>query len=240
MFATNSEINHDFMLDTLSFSQNMQKAGMAKDIADILAINIKNLQISQIENLLTKNEFRIFEKEMNNFQNNMDDFKKESKADTSQLRQEVRADISELRTEIFDFKKEVKTDISELRTEIFDFKKEVKTDISEIRTEIFDFKKEVKLEMHEFKNEIKTEMHEFKNEIKTEMHELKIEVRTDIAKLRTEMGEFKEEINNKIECLVTKKEFYSELNKLSLNLTIRLGTIMITGIGIISFFLKLK
>jgi len=193
MFATNSEINHDFMLDTLSFSQNMQKAGMAKDIADILAINIKNLQISQIENLLTKNEFRIFEKEMNNFQNNMDDFKKESKADTSQLRQEVRADISELRTEIFDFKKEVKL-----------------------------------------------EMHEFKNEIKTEMHELKIEVRTDIAKLRTEMGEFKEEINNKIECLVTKKEFYSELNKLSLNLTIRLGTIMITGIGIISFFLKLK
>jgi hypothetical protein len=222
MFATNSEINHDFMLDTLSFSQNMQKAGMAKDIADILAINIKNLQISQIENLLTKNEFRIFEKEMNNFQNNMDDFKKESKADTSQLRQEVRADISELRTEISDFKKEVKTDISELRTEIFDFKKEIK------------------LEMHEFKNEIKTEMHEFKNEIKTEMHELKIEVRTDIAKLRTEMGEFKEEINNKIECLVTKKEFYSELNKLSLNLTIRLGTIMITGIGIISFFLKLK
>jgi len=222
MFATNSEINHDFMLDTLSFSQNMQKAGMAKDIADILAINIKNLQISQIENLLTKNEFRIFEKEMHNFQNNMDDFKKESKADTSQLRQEVRADISELRTEIFDFKKEVKTDISELRTEIADFKKEIK------------------LEMHEFKNEIKTEIHEFKNEIKTEIHEFKNEVRTNIAKLRTEMGEFKEEIKNKIECLVTKKEFYSELNKLSLNLTIRLGTIMITGIGIISFFLKLK
>ena len=229
MFATHSEINHDFMLDTLSFSQNMQKAGMAKDIADILAINIKNLQISQIENLLTKNEFRIFEKEMHNFQNNMDDFKKESKADTSQLRQGVRLDISELRTEIFEFKKEVKTDISELRTEIFEFKKEVKTDISELRTEIVDFKKE-----------IKTEMHEFKKEIKTEMHEFKIEVRTDIAELRTEMGEFKEEINNKIECLVTKKEFYSELNKLSLNLTIRLGTIMITGMGIISFFLKLK
>jgi len=72
------------------------------------------------------------------------------------------------------------------------------------------------------------------------MHELKIEVRADIGELKTDMIEFKEEINNKIECLVTKKEFYSELNKLGLNLTIRLGTIMITGVGILSFFLKLK
>ena len=72
MFATNSEINSDFMLDTLSFSQNMQKAGMSKEIADMLVLNLKNLQINQIENLLTKNEFRIFEKEMHNFQNNID------------------------------------------------------------------------------------------------------------------------------------------------------------------------
>ena len=85
MFATNSEINSDFMLDTLSFSQNMQKAGMSKEIADMLVLNLKNLQINQIENLLTKNEFRIFEKEMHNFQNNIDEFKEESKADITQL-----------------------------------------------------------------------------------------------------------------------------------------------------------
>ena len=63
MFATNFEINQDLMLDTLSFSKNMQQAGMEKNIADMLALNLKNLQINQLENLLTKNEFHIFEKE---------------------------------------------------------------------------------------------------------------------------------------------------------------------------------
>ena len=45
MFATNFEINQDLMLDTLSFSKNMQQAGMEKNIADMLALNLKNLQI---------------------------------------------------------------------------------------------------------------------------------------------------------------------------------------------------
>ena len=54
MFTTNSEINSDFMLDTLSFSQNMQKAGMSKEIADMLVLNLKNVQINQIENLIIK------------------------------------------------------------------------------------------------------------------------------------------------------------------------------------------
>ena len=47
MFATNFEINQDLMLDTLSFSKNMQQAGMEKNIADMLALNLKNLQINQ-------------------------------------------------------------------------------------------------------------------------------------------------------------------------------------------------
>jgi len=173
MFATNFKINSDFMLDTLSFSKNMQQAGMAKDTADTLASNLKNLQINQIENLLTKNEFHIFEKEMLNFQNNMNDFR------------------------------------------------------SEIKIDIEDFKQESKADSMDFKNEVRTEI----RELKTEMVEFKNEVRADIA-------EFKEEINNKIENLVSKKEFYSELNKLNLNLTIRLGTIMVTGMGILGFFLK--
>ena len=109
MLATNFEINPDFMLDTLSFSQNMQQAGMAKEIADMLAFNLKNLQINQLENLLTKNEFRIFEKEMRNFQIKMEEF----------------------RIEMKDFKQEVKTDIDELKTEMKDFKQELFEDSEE-------------------------------------------------------------------------------------------------------------
>ncbi len=169
MFTTNIEINHDFMLDTLSFSQNMQQAGMDKNIADMLALNLKNLQINQLENLLTKNEFRIFEKEMRHFQVSMYEF----------------------------------------RQEMIDFKKEIKEDF-------LLFKQETKSENSQFRQEIKAENDQFKQEIKAEI------------------AEFKQEINNKIETLVTKIEFNSELDKITLKLTIRLGTIMLTGIGIAS------
>ena len=172
MFATNFETNQDLMLDTLSFSRNMQQAGMEKNIADMLALNLKNLQINQLENLLTKNEFRIFEKEMRHFQ----------------------ASMYEFRQEMIDSKKEIKED-----------------------------KQEIKSENSQFRQEIKAEIAEFKQEIKAE-----------IAELKADITEFKQEINNKIETLVTKIEFNSELDKLTLKLTIRLGTIMLTGIGIAS------
>ena len=176
MLTTNFEINPSFMLDTLSFSQNMQQAGMSKDTADKLAINLKNLQINQIENLLTKKEFNIFEKEMINFQETIKD-----------SRNELKTNIKELKVDIGDFKKEVKVDIQELRTEMGDFKKEVKVDIQELRTEMGDFKKEVKADMDN---------------------------------------------------LLSKKEFYNEIQKVTLNLTIKLGAIMVTGIGVIGILIK--
>jgi hypothetical protein len=52
-------------------------------------------------------------------------------------------------------------------------------------------------------------LNDFKKEVKADMIEFKKEIKVDIA-------EFKEVINNKIEILVTNKEFYSELNKLGL------------------------
>ena len=158
MLTTNFEINPSFMLDTLSFSQNMQQAGMSKDIADKLAINLKNLQINQIENLLTKKEFNIFEKEMINFQ------------ETNK-----------------DSRDELKTNIKELKVDIGDFKKEIKVDIQELRTEMSDFKKEVKADMDN---------------------------------------------------LLSKKEFYNEIQKVNLNLTIKLGAIMVTGIGLNGILIK--
>jgi hypothetical protein len=167
MFATNFEINQDFMLDTLSFSKNMQQAGMEKNIADMLALNLKNLQINQLENLLTKNEFRIFEKEMRHFQVSMYEF----------------------------------------RQEMIDFKKEIKEDF-------LLFKQETKSENSQFRQEMRADYDQFKQE------------------MRADYDQFKQEINEKIETLVTKKEFYSEMDKLALKLTIRLGAIMATSIGI--------
>jgi len=187
MFATNFEINQDLMLDTLSFSKNMQQAGMEKNIADMLALNLKNLQINQLENLLTKNEFRIFEKEMRHFQVSMYEF----------------------------------------RQEMIDSKKEIKEDF-------LLFKQETKSENSQFRQEIKAENDQFRQEIKAEIAEFKQEIKAEIAELKADITEFKQEINNKIETLVTKIEFNSELDKITLKLTIRLGTMMLTGIGIAS------
>jgi hypothetical protein len=192
MLATNFEINQDLMLDTLSFSKNMQQAGMEKNIADMLALNLKNLQINQLENLLTKNEFRIFEKEMRHFQVSMYEF----------------------------------------RQEMIDFKKEIKEDFSL-------FKQETKSENSQFRQEMRADHDQFKQEMRADHDQFKQEMRAEIA-------EFKQEINEKIETLVTKKEFYSEMDKLALKLTIRLGAIMATsvgiftatGIGIVGLFLK--
>ena len=169
MFATNFEINQDLMLDTLSFSKNMQQAGMEKNIADMLALNLKNLQINQLENLLTKNEFRIFEKEMRHFQASM-----------------------------------------------------------------YEFRQEIKEDFLLFKQETKSENSQFRQEIKAENDQFRQEIKAEIVELKADIAEFKQEINNKIETLVTKIEFNSELDKITLKLTIRLGTIMLTGIGIAS------
>jgi hypothetical protein len=137
----------------------------------ILAINLKNLQINQIENLLTKKEFNIFEKEMINFQENIKD-----------SRNELKTNIKELKVDIGDFKKEAKVDIE-------NFKEELRGDIQELRTEMVDFKKEVKADMDN---------------------------------------------------LLSKKEFYNEIQKANLSLTIKLGSIMVTGVGVIGFFLNFK
>ena len=64
-------------------------------------------------------------------------------------------------------------------------------------------------------------MQEFKNEIKQEMQE------------------FKNEIRGEIENLVSKKEFYSEMKNLSLNLTVKMGVIMGVGITIIGVLTKI-
>ena len=61
----NISASQNFTIDTLAFSKNMQKAGMSQRLSDQLANNLKQMQFGFIETLLTKDEFRVFQKEVN-------------------------------------------------------------------------------------------------------------------------------------------------------------------------------
>ena len=184
-----------FSVDSLVFSKNMQKAGMSQKISEQLAISLKVMQFGFIETLLTKDEFRVFQKE-------------------------VSLEIKDLR----DNSKALQSDMKDLRKDMQDFK-------SEIRQDMQDFKSEIRQDIKEFKSEIRQDMQDFKSEIRQDMQDFKSEIRQDIK-------EFKTEIRSDIENLVSKKEFYSEMKNLSLNLTIKMGVIMGTGIGIIGIITK--
>ena len=84
--------------------------------------------------------------------------------------------------------------------------------------------KDLKNDLKDLKNDM--------NALQKEMHEFKDEIGQD-------MQEFKKEIKGEIENLVSKKEFYSEMKNLSLNLTIKMGVIMGAGIAIIGVITKI-
>ena len=166
-----------FSIDTLIFSKKMQKAGMSQKLSEQLAVNLKVMQFGFIENLLTKDEFRVFQKE-------------------------VSFEIKDLRDNF----KGMQNDIKDLKHDL----KDLKNDMNALQKD-----------MQEFKDEIRQDMREFKDEI------------------REDMQEFKKEIKGEIENLVSKKEFYSEMKNLSLNLTIKMGLIMSAGIAIIGVITKI-
>ncbi len=87
------------------------------------------------------------------------------------------------------------------------------------------------LNMHvnQFENLLtKNEFCKFENEIKNE-------IKKEIDGVRKEIDEVKSELEN----FVTKKEFYAEMKNLSLNLTIKMGVIMTTGVGALGLLIKL-
>ena len=90
------------------------------------------------------------------------------------------------------------------------------------KNEFFKFEIEIKNEMENFVT--KNEFSRFENEIKKE-----------IDGVRKEIDEVKSEMEN----FVTKKEFYAEMKNLSLNLTIKMGVIMTTGVGALGLLIKL-
>ena len=129
----------------------------------------------------------------------------------------------------------ISKDVMALRSEMIIFKidlgKEMQDFKDEIRKEMQDFKNEIRKEMEGFKKEMRKEMEDFKKEIRKEMEDFKKEI-------RKEMQDFKDSIDLKISKMVTKEEFYNEMQKLSLNMTIRMGFIMSAGIGIIGLLIK--
>ena len=87
---------------------------------------------------------------------------------------------------------------------------------------------------------VKKEIDGVKNEIdgvKKEINDVKNEMKNFVTK--NDFYKFENEIKREIENFVTKKEFYAEIKNLSLNLTIKMGVIMVAGIGALALLIKL-
>ena len=153
-------INDLNMFDTLSFSQKMQKAGMTEILANEMAFTLRDMNVGHFNTLLTRQEFKNFEKEIC--------FEIE----------EIRGEMENLvtKTEFKNFEKEIRFEIENLVT----------------KTEFKNFEKEIRVE--------------FKNEI---------------------------------EKMVTKTEFNTKIKNLELNITIKMGAIMVAGIGVLTMIIKM-
>ena len=96
------------------------------------------------------------------------------------------------------------------------------------------------LNMHvnQFENLLtKNEFCKFEIEIRKEIDWVKKEIENFVTK--NEFSRFETDIKKEMENFVTKKEFYAEMKNLSLNLTIKMGVIMTTGVGALGLVIKL-
>jgi len=142
------------MFDTLSFSQKMQKVGMTELLANELAYTLRDMNVGHFNTLLTREEFKNFERE-------------------------------------------------------------ICFEIEEIRGEM--------------KNLV----------TKTEFQNFEKEMRKEIEYIHDDIQEIRVEFKNEIEKMVTKTEFNTKIKNLELNMTIKMGVIMATGIGILAMIIKI-
>ncbi len=142
------------MFDTLSFSKKMQKVGMTELLANELAYTFRDMNVGHFNTLLTREEFKNFEKE-------------------------IRFEIEEIRGEM--------------------------------------------------KNLV----------TKTEFQNFEKEMRKEIEYIHDDIQEIRVEFKNEIEKMVTKTEFNTKIKNLELNITIKMGVIMATGIGILTMIIKM-
>jgi hypothetical protein len=169
------------MFDTLSFSQKMQKVGMTELLANELAYTLRDMNVGHFNTLLTREEFKNFEKE-------------------------ICFEIEEIRGEM----------------------KNLVT-----KTEFQNFEKEIRFEIEEIHGEMKNLV------TKTEFQNFEKEMRQEIEYIHDDIQEIRVEFKNEIEKMVTKTEFNTKIKNLELNITIKMGAIMATGISILTMIIKM-
>ena len=124
------------------------------------------------------------------------------------------------------FETEVRRNIENVKSDI----QEVKNDIEEVKNDI----EEVKNDIEEVKNDIE----DVKNDIEDVKNDIE-EVRWDIEEFRAEIKSIRFDFKNDVENLVSKKEFNLKMKNLELNITIKMGLMMASGIGILALLIKI-
>ena len=100
-------INDLNMFDTLSFSQKMQKAGMTEILANEMAFTLRDMNVGHFNTLLTRQEFKNFEKEIRIEMENL-----VTKTEFKNFEKEIRFEIENLvtKTEFKNFEKEIRVE----------------------------------------------------------------------------------------------------------------------------------
>ncbi len=129
------------------------------------------------------------------------------------------------------FEKEMQSEIEEIHKEI---------DNLVTKTEFQKFEKEIRGEIEEIHKEIEEIHKELDNLVtKTEFQKFEKEIRGEIEEIHEEISEIRIEFKQEIEKMVTKDEFNNKIKNLELNITIKMGLIMTTGIGVLGLLIKL-
>ena len=199
------------MFNTLVFSKKMQSVGLSQAVSEELASTLFNLHVNQFENLFNKSDFGKFEIEI---KKEMENFV--TKTDFGKFEIEIKNDIDGVKNDFSKFEIEIKKDIDG-----------VKKDIDGVKKDIDGVKKDI--------DSVKNEFSKFEIEIKKDIDGVK----KDIDGVKNEFSKFEIEIKKNLENFITKKEFYAETKNLSLSITIKLGVIMVAGVGALALLIKL-
>ena len=199
------------MFNTLVFSKKMQSVGLSQAVSEELASTLFNLHVNQFENLFNKSDFGKFEIEI---KKEMENFV--TKTDFGKFEIEMKNDIDGVKNHFSKFEIEIKKDIDG-----------VKKDIDGVKKDIDGVKKDI--------DSVKNEFSKFEIEIKKDIDGVK----KDIDGVKNEFSKFEIEIKKNLENFITKKEFYAETKNLSLSITIKLGVIMVAGVGALALLIKL-
>ena len=104
-------INDLNMFDTLSFSQKMQKAGMTEILANEMAFTLRDMNVGHFNTLLTRQEFKNFEKEIRIEMENL-----VTKTEFQNFENEMRKEIEYIHDDIQEIRVEFKNEIEKMVT----------------------------------------------------------------------------------------------------------------------------